>query len=261
MLHSHSCLTALRRAALVCFGLAASVATASVAQAQTPPDIMTFVQQLDQAASQEDLLQVLEAYSETLSHGDGLTRDDLEAALIQFWEQYDNLVYETNVDSWERTGTGYSTETTTTITGTREMGDQALLLTAELTAQQDIVNGQIISQNILSESSSVTAGNNPPELKVNLPEQVDTGESFYFDAIVVEPLGERLLLGTAVEEIVSSAGYVALPEIEFELLTSGGLFKVGQAPATPGQRWLSAVVVRDDGIVGTTRRLQVTTAE
>ncbi|MGF1515682.1 MAG: nuclear transport factor 2 family protein [Elainellaceae cyanobacterium] len=232
-----------------------------MAYAQAPTELTDFVQQLDAAASQEDLSGVMQAYSPNLVHGDGLTYDELEAALVQFWEQYDNLVYETDITHWQDTASGYTSETVTTITGTRELGDQSLMLTATLTATQEMANGQIISQDILDEESSVAAGSNPPELDINLPEQVDTGEQFYFDAIVLEPLGERLLLGMALEEEVSSTGYAAPATIEFDLLTSGGLFKEGLAPESPGQRWLSAIVVRDDGIAGTTRRLQVAPVE
>lgn len=271
MLHSKFCWTPLRRLMLVAVGLTASgfataiapkgwIAIAS-AQTQAPAELTTFVQQLDQAASQEDVSGVIQAYSGDLVHGDGLTRDGLEAALVQFWEQYDELSYETEIKRWEHTDTGYATETETTITGTRNLGDQALILTATLTAEQTLVDGKIISQNILSEHSSVSSGSNPPELEVNLPEQVNPGEQFYFDAIVLEPLGERLLLGMAIDEDINSTSYTVPSAIEFDLLTSGGLFKVGQAPNTPGQRWLSAVVIRDDGITGTTRRMQVAPGE
>ncbi|MGF1535004.1 MAG: nuclear transport factor 2 family protein [Elainellaceae cyanobacterium] len=271
MLHPKFCWILLRRTILVAFGLTVSAFATAIApkdwtaiasaQAQTPAELTMFVQQLDQAASQEDLSGVIQAYSGDLVHGDGLTRDDLEAALVQFWEQYDELSYETEIKTWERTGTGYTTKTETTITGTRDLGDQALVLTATLTAEQTLVDGQIISQDILSEQSSVSSGSNPPELEVNLPEQVNPGEQFYFDAIVLEPLGERLLLGMAIDEDINSTSYTVPSAIEFDVLTSGGLFKVGQAPDTPGQRWLSAVVIRDDGITGTTRRLQVAPGE
>ncbi|MGB3613047.1 MAG: hypothetical protein WBA10_04575, partial [Elainellaceae cyanobacterium] len=126
---------------------------------------------------------------------------------------------------------------------------------------QEIVDGQIVSQTILDESNIVTTGSNPPTLDINLPDRVNIGQQFYFDAIVMEPLEEHLLLGTAIEAAVSPMGYLAPPAIEFDLLSSGGLFKVGRAPTTPGQQWLSAIIIRDDGITGVTRRLQVTPIE
>ncbi|MEL6322279.1 MAG: nuclear transport factor 2 family protein, partial [Cyanobacteria bacterium J06626_14] len=52
-------------------------------------------------------------------------------------------------------------------------------------------------------------------------------------------------------------GYLNPAVITLDLLSAGGLFKVGVAPAEVGDRWISAVVVRDDGITALTRRLQV----
>lgn len=231
------------------------------AQGQPPAALVDFVQQLDAAASQENLSQVMRAYSSDLVHGDGLSDDDVEAALEQFWEQYSDLNYKTDITSWEETSGGYTTETETTITGSRELGDQLLQLTAVLTAQQEIVGEQIVSQTILSENNIITTGSNPPTLDINLPEQIDIGQQFYFDAIVMEPLDEHLVLGAATETIVNPSGYIAPSPVEFDLLSSGGLFKMGRAPTTPGQQWLSAVIIRDDGITGVTRRLQITPVE
>ena len=45
--------------------------------------------------------------------------------------------------------------------------------------------------------------------------------------------------------------------MDLELLTSGGLFKVGRAPSTPGNQWISAVISRSDGMTMMTQRLQV----
>ncbi|MEO0408414.1 MAG: nuclear transport factor 2 family protein [Cyanobacteria bacterium P01_A01_bin.135] len=242
-------------------GLGGALGWGSAAQAQTPAPLVDFVQQLDAAANGENLSQVMQAYSEEIIHSDGLSHSDIEEALSQFWEQYDNLRYSTDITRWEQMGSGYTTETETRITGTRALGSQSLRLTATLTAQQEIVDGQIVSQTILDEVSRVTTGDSPPTLEVNLPEQVDIGQQFYFDAIVMEPLEERLLLGSAMEESVSAASYGTPSVAEFDLLSSGGLFKVGRAPAMPGQQWLSAVIIRDDGITGITRRLQVTAVE
>lgn len=261
---STSCLTGryrpLRLAALLCAGMV-TLGWGSAARAETPAALADFVQQLDDAASQEDLSQVMQAYSEDIVHGDGLTYDDIESALSQFWEQYDNLRYRTEITSWEQEGSRYMTETETRITGTRALGAQRLRLMATLTSQQEIVDGQIVSQTMLDESSRVTAGARPPQLEVNLPDGVDIGQQFYFDAIVLEPLEERLLLGSATEERISPISYASPAAAEFDLLSSGGLFKVGRAPAMPGQQWLSAVIIRDDGITGITRRMQVTPVE
>jgi hypothetical protein len=130
-------------------------------------------------------------------------------------------------------------------------------LTATLISRQRFENQKIVQQEILSERTQMTAGENPPTIDVNLPQQVGVGQSFDFDASVREPLGDRLLLGAALEEPISTTGYLNPTPVNLEPLSAGGIFKVGQAPITPESRWISAVIIRDDGITTVTQRLQV----
>ncbi|MEB3355978.1 MAG: nuclear transport factor 2 family protein [Synechococcales bacterium] len=233
------------------------VAQTASPEVAAPPEVLEAIASLDAAASQEDLQGVLTFYSPNLVHGDGLTYSTLEEALTAFWEKYDDLAYQTELTAWEETEDGYVTETTTTVTGVQPLGNRNLTLTSTLTSRQRFVDEQIVEQTILAEESQFTLGDNPPNVEVNLPEEVGIGQQFYFDAIVLEPLGDRILLGAALEEPASPEGYVADAPVELELLSAGGLFKVGRAPATPGSRWVSAVIIREDGITAITRRFQV----
>ncbi len=45
--------------------------------------------------------------------------------------------------------------------------------------------------------------------------------------------------------------------MDLQLLTSGGVFKEGQAPSLPGSQWISAVILRGNGMTMVTQRLQV----
>jgi hypothetical protein len=92
---------------------------------------------------------------------------------------------------------------------------------------------------------------------VILPEEVRAGESYDFDAIVMEPLGNRYLLGAAVEEGTTSEDFFTGRPVDLELLSAGGLFKIGEAPSAPDSRWVSALLVREDGLTVITRRLLV----
>ena len=73
----------------------------------------------------------------------------------------------------------------------------------------------------------------------------------------MEPLGNRYLLGAAVEEGTTATDFFTGRPVELELLSAGGLFKIGEAPSTPDSRWVSALLVREDGLTVITRRLQV----
>lgn len=250
-------------AASLTLGLMLSWATHVAAQtpsnsAETPPpELVNLLSQIDTAASQGDLAAVMQFYSPSFTSTDGLTYDTLKQTLVELWKRYPDLQYQTTLESWEQQGNSISTVTTTTIKGIYPDERRDLNLSATITARQRLEGNQIVEQEILTERSELTAGEKPPTVTFNLPEQVAPGEEFDFDAVVMEPLGERILLGAALEEPIGVENYLNPAPIELELLTSGGLFKVGQIPNDANDRWISAVIVRYDGITAVTQRLKV----
>lgn len=226
------------------------------ATAPAPAEITEAIAQIDAAANDQQLDDVLKFYSSDFRNGDGGDYDSLRTALTEMWERFPDLNYTTTVDSWNQDGTAMVVETTTVLSGTEVLNQRPFRLNATLTARQRFENGKIVSQEILREESQLTSGNKPPVVEINIPEQVTVGQEFAFDAIVQEPLGDRFLLGAVFDEPVQPT--VAEPQlINLELLSAGGLFKVGQAPDQPENRWISALLVRDDGISMITRRLRV----
>lgn len=230
-------------------------ATAQTSSA--PAELTNRIAAIDAAANEGNLAAVMNFYSPEFTSTDGLTHDTLKQTLGELWKRYPDLTYETKLDSWEQQGNSLITVTTTTISGTYPDERRDLNLSAQITARQRIEGNKIVEQEILNERSELTAGQKPPSLTITLPEQVAPGEEFDFDAVVAEPLGERLLLGAAIDEPIAVENYLNPAPIELELLSSGGLFKVGEAPKTEGNRWVSAVIVRYDGITAVTQRLQV----
>lgn len=239
-------------------GWGGTAAIARAAETATPPAELTdLVTRLDAAAESEDLDAAIALYAPNFRSDDGLERDTLQTALTQFWAAYDQLDYTTEVTTWERSGDDLIAETRTTIRGTQASGDRPLSLDATLTARQTIRNGQIVAQTILSEASELSSGEGAPTVDVRLPERVRSGQEFTFDAIVQEPIGTGILLGAAIAEQVAPAAYLDPSDLPLEPLASGGLFKVGRAPADGGDRWISAILVSSEGMTVVTRRLQV----
>ena len=146
----------------------------------------------------------------------------------------------------------------TYIQGSKIQAGRTLRFKSTLRSEQRLEGQQIVQQRILAERTELTSGKNPPNLLFNLPTSVAAGQPYQLDAIVREPLGDRFLLGGATESAITPATYLKPERLNLELLPAGGLFKTGQAPTTPGQRWISAIVVRDDGLTQITQRLQVT---
>ena len=222
-----------------------------------PAPLKQSLTQIDAAANSKNLQGVLLFYSPSFVHSDGLTRRLLEQALTQLWRQYPNLTYRTELKSWQPDGQGIRAETVTYLSGTQTVNGQSLKLNSTLQSRQRFEGQTIVQQDILSEMSKVTSGENPPDVKVTLPQQVRVGQDFSFDAIVQDPLDKDLLLGSALEETVKPIGYLNPTIVELELLASGGIFKVGRASNTPGNRWISAVVVRYGGTTMVTQRLRI----
>jgi hypothetical protein len=222
-----------------------------------PPELTNLLAQIDAAASLGDVKKVIEFYSPNFVHGDGLNRQTLEKALIDLWKRYPKLRYTTKLQSWQSEGNAIVAETVTNITGLPSANSNNMAINATIKSRQRITGGKIVRQDILSERTLLTSGSKPPQIDVKLPQQVKVGQQYNFDAIVQEPLGDEFLLGTAIEEPIQADKYLNPTPVELELLNSGGLFKIGRAPSTPGSHWLSAVILRGDGMTMVTQRLQV----
>lgn len=246
--------------ALTC-GLALSFGngiTAKAASPETAPaDLVTALEQIETAATAGDVSATMQSYSPSFTDEDGFTYETLQTALQTLWESYDSLTYRVELQSWEPTDGGYTAETVTYINGTQTSNGRPAQLESVIRSQQTFADGKITAQKTLSERNQLTSGENPPTVSVILPEQVAPGETYDFDAIVVEPLGNRYLLGAVVEEGSTAQDFFTGRPIDLELLAAGGLFKVGEAPASPDTRWVSALLVRDDGLTVITRRLRV----
>lgn len=222
-----------------------------------PAELKNLLTQVDAAASKGDVKGVMQFYGTNFIHGDGLNRQTLEKALTSLWQRYPNLRYSTQLRSWKSEGNAIVAETVTNITGLPSANNNNMALNASITSRQRLTNAKIVRQDILAERTLLTSGSKPPQIDFKLPQQVRVGQKYSFDAIVQEPLGEDFLLGTALEEPIQPNKYLNPTTVDLELLTSGGLFKVGQAPSTPGSQWVSAVVLRGDGLTMVTQRLQV----
>jgi hypothetical protein len=230
-------------------------------QAQTPANapaqLTKLLTEIDAAANRRDVKAVMAFYGQNFTHSDGLNSQSLEKALKQLWERYPTLNYRTELKSWKSEGSAIVAETITTITGSHKQEGRQLNLKATIRSQQRFEGEKIVSQEILAEQTQLSSGNNPPTIQVNLPEQVQVGQEYHFDAIVREPIGDDILIGTVLEEPVSEKTLFNPSEVELELLPSGGIFKVGKAPAAPNNRWISAVLMRQGGITTITQRLRI----
>lgn len=221
-----------------------------------PVELKALLAQIDAAASRQDLERVMAFYSPNFTNADGLTYQALSQVLEDLWKRYPSLKYETELQSWETVDGEWVAQTLTTLRGTTQAGKQKKLLQSTLQSRQYFQGDKILRQEILSERTEVMAGANPPQVKVVLPDQIRAGEKFDFDVIVQDPLGDNLLAGAAIDETVQGDRYLNPSSFQLKLLQSGGLFKRGQAPEKPETHWISAILIREDGITLIARRVR-----
>ena len=225
--------------------------------ANAPAPLTKLLTEIDAAANRRDVKAVMAFYSQNFTHSDGLNSQSMEKALIQLWDRYPSLNYRTEIKSWTTEGSAIVAETVTTIAGTHKKDGRESSLKATIRSLQHFEGEKIVKQEILAEQTQLSSGANPPTIEVNLPEQVKVGEEYHFDAIVREPIGDDILIGTVLEEPITEKTFFNPSQVELELLNAGGIFKVGKAPATPENRWVSAVLMRQGGIALVSVRLRV----
>ncbi|HIK43549.1 MAG TPA: nuclear transport factor 2 family protein [Leptolyngbyaceae cyanobacterium M65_K2018_010] len=236
------------------WGNGAAAATATTA----PPELLQTLERIEAAANDRDLDAIMQFYSQTFSSDTGFDHTLLRQTLEAFWQRYGTLSYDIELLSWEPTSSGgYTIETLTRVQGVQVRPERRLSLSAEVTSRQRLQDGQVASQEILSETSRLVSGSNPPTVDIQLPNTLTPGQSFTFDTVVIEPLQGRSLMGVAVDEGVTAVDFFEPRPVVFDVLTAGGLYKLGTAPNTPDQRWISAVIIREDGLVVETRRVRV----
>ncbi|MBD2480405.1 nuclear transport factor 2 family protein [Planktothrix sp. FACHB-1365] len=222
-----------------------------------PANVTNLLTQIDDAANRQDVEAVMGFYSSNFTNSDGLNHQTLKQVLKDFWNKYSRLNYRTQLQSWQQNGGVLTTTTVTEITGTKTINNREFTLTSTLTSQQQIEDGKIVQQEILAEKNKLTLGNQPPTVVFNVPQEVKIGQEYAVDAIVQEPLNEEILIGTAITEPVTAKAYTQEGLLQLEFLPSGGIFKVGQAPNTSGDNWVSAILMRQGGVTLVTQRLRV----
>ncbi|MBE9144320.1 nuclear transport factor 2 family protein [Planktothrix mougeotii LEGE 06226] len=222
-----------------------------------PANVTNLLTQIDDAANRQDVEAVMGFYSSNFTNSDGLNHQTLKQVLKDFWNKYSRLNYRTQLQSWQQNGNALTTTTVTEITGTKTINNREFSLTSTITSQQQIEGGKIVQQEILAEKNKLTLGNQPPTVVFNVPQEVKIGQEYTVDAIVQEPLNEEILIGTAITEPVTAKAYTQEGLLQLEFLPSGGIFKVGQAPNTSGDNWVSAILMRQGGVTLVTQRLRV----
>ncbi len=246
---------------LIILGFSLTISQFKQVKAQSnniPSEILEIVTKIDTAANNKNLELLTNNVSSEFTTSDGLNSQSLKEYLEKLWSKYSDLKYTTNIESWEEKEGQLVALTITSIEGSYESGGKRFTLNSQIKANQYFADNKLVKQEIISEKTEITSGDNPPVAKVNLPEKVNIGQEFDFDVILEEPVGSDIVLGGVSEQKVSPSVYLEPPTIELDALTAGGIFKRVKLPPTENQdHWYSVILIRDGGIRMITQRVKV----
>ncbi len=143
------------------------------------------------------------------------------------------------------------------VEGTRRQGGTTYRLEAEqlLALQSD--GSRINGQTVLREKSLLRSGDKPVPVSLLIPDAVLTGQRYDVDVIFDEPLDGALAAGGIAAITPQQQASMASPSLELGALGGGGLFKIVQAPLSPGSQTWAVLLVHPDGIVSATKRVRV----
>lgn len=225
--------------------------------AAIPEELTEIIVGIENAANERDIEAVKEYYSDDFTNSDGLTTDNLVEVLTQMWRDYPQLEYTTEIESWSESEDELVAETLTTIEGIQDKSGREAKLKSTIKSRQYFQGQKLVRQEIISEQSQLTSGENPPQVEVVAPDTATVGEKYSFDLIVNRPLEDQILLGAVTEEKTAANLYLNPASLELEQLPAGGIYKIATAPETPESNWLSAILVRGDGITMITHRVNI----
>ncbi len=229
--------------------------------AELLPELRDTIGAIDQVASSRNLEKLTTFFAPTFQTSDGMNLEQLRAGLSALWSRYNQMEYRTTIDRWVQKDQDYIITTTTLIRGLKPKEPGDFTLEAQISSEQTYSRRgnqwQIVSQRILTESSTLRSGEDPPQVELRLPPEIGVGRNYTFDAIVKQPLGNSFVLGATLDEPVNSTNYLKDRSVNLMPLKAGGIFKIGSAPFQPGSRWISAILVQEGGITIVSQRMKV----
>jgi hypothetical protein len=242
---------------------------AGAAQAQSVDEIAVkaTLAHLDDTASRCDVDGMLTRYSPNFKSNDGLNLEATRKALTSLCTKIDKPMYRSSIRSFKKLSKGLlEVVTTTNMTATyrTELPKPAQLVsTVESLDRFESVKGvmKLMSQEILAENTTISIGEKPPRVNLNLPTMVKPGRDFKIEAILPTPLQDSPALGGISLTPINAKTSTTLQMPPLEALRSGGIFKSGQAPSRREDQSLTLAFVQDGGMILVSQRLRVTNAE
>ncbi|MEX0589066.1 MAG: hypothetical protein WD136_07385 [Cyanobium sp.] len=143
------------------------------------------------------------------------------------------------------------------VLGSRQEGPTLYRLLAEQQLVLSSSGGRINSQIVVREQSLLRSGEAELPVRLQIPDAVLTGQRYDVDVLFEEPLDGAVAAGSLVALTGQQVTALESPELQLGALGGGGLFKMVQAPFTPGSQTWAVLLVHPKGIVSATKRVLV----
>tara|TARA_Y100001968_G_scaffold319680_1_gene351568 strand:+ start:567 stop:1181 length:615 start_codon:yes stop_codon:yes gene_type:complete len=143
------------------------------------------------------------------------------------------------------------------IKGKHKSGSHTYDMQTEQTLYLKQDKDRIIKHEVLSEYSILNESENNLEVQVEIPDKVLTGTKYNVDIIVKKPLSNSMIAGGLIHLNQDKYRKDLNSFINLSPLGSGGIFKIVQAPLTPGSQTLAALIAHPDGLIAITKKVQV----
>ena len=115
----------------------------------------------------------------------------------------------------------------------------------------------ISSYKIINETSIIKSENSPLKVILNTPNTVLTGEQYYVDIILENPLENDFLAGGLAISEYKKKDNIKKDNIELNPLVAGGIFKTLRAPQKPLDQSLEAILIHPKGIISIRKMIKV----
>jgi hypothetical protein len=194
------------------------------------------------------------ALNTLLSPGPGLNPEEVKRRRQQLRQQFPNALWEVKAGPPLRDG---QASVTLKVSGTREQGGSTYRLDAEQRLSLKTDGQRFNGQTIWREQSLLRSGEKSPAVSLLIPDVVLTGQRYDVDVIFDDPLEGALVAGGIQSITPEQVTALESPRLELAALGGGGLFKVVQAPQTPGFQTWAVLLVHPKGVVSATKRVRV----
>lgn len=149
-------------------------ATKAATPDTAPQGLINLITAIETQANNHQLDELMELYSPDFRNSDGLYYDYVESAAESLWKRFPDARYDTQLLGWEEQDGQLIADTITTITGTQNMISRTITMESTIRSRQYFSNGQLTWQEVLSEQTKIKSGDNPPEIRVNLPDRAES---------------------------------------------------------------------------------------